>query len=248
MKKHFKLIVFILALGIVFCTYKLFSKEQSKIIYIPLGDSIAEGMDSYSVVNYGYTDYIKDYLLKNNRLSFYTKKYAKSGYTIKDVIQDINNNKKIEEDNKTIYLKEILRESDLVTLTIGANDFINTLNLRNIESKIRNVEQTKKEADKIVKSLEELIVLIKKYAKNQIVVTGYYNPFPRVTEYKNEINEIVKYYNYLVEEICEDNNVKYIDIYDLFEGNEEYLPNPYNIHPNSKGYNAIAKRILESIE
>ena len=140
MKKYYKIFVFILAIALVFCTYKIFSKEQKKIIYIPLGDSIAEGMNAYSIVDYGYTDYINDYLKEKDKISFYTKSFTKSGYTTRDVTNDINNNKSIEIDDKTIYLKEILRESDLVTLTIGANNFINTLNINNIESKIKNVE------------------------------------------------------------------------------------------------------------
>ena len=44
MKKHIKLVVFFLSLLIVFGTYKIFSKNMSKLKYIALGDSIAEGM------------------------------------------------------------------------------------------------------------------------------------------------------------------------------------------------------------
>ena len=130
MKKHIKLVVFFLSLLIVFGTYKIFSKNMSKLKYIALGDSIAEGMNSYGVIDYGYSDYISDYLNKNNRLDFYTKKFSKSGYTTRDVINDIENNKSVTINNKKVYLKEILRESNLVTLTIGANNFIKSFSLR----------------------------------------------------------------------------------------------------------------------
>ena len=79
MKKHLKLLVLFISFGIVFSTYKLFLKEKEKITYIALGDSVAEGMNSYLQVDYGYTDYIKDYLNRNDRLSFYTKAFAKAG-------------------------------------------------------------------------------------------------------------------------------------------------------------------------
>ena len=88
MKKHLKPLVLIIALGIVFATYKLFLNEKEKLTYIALGDSVAEGMNSYLQVDYGYTDYIKDYLKRNNRLSFYTKAFAKSGYTTNDLNLD----------------------------------------------------------------------------------------------------------------------------------------------------------------
>ena len=247
MKKHIKLIVFILSLLIVFIIYKGFSKNNSKIIYIPLGDSIAEGMTPYHNIDYGYTDYIKDYLKKNNRLSFYTKKYTKSGYTIEDVENDINNNKVIVEDDKKLYLKEILRESDLVTVTVGANNFIKGLNLNNIASKILDMEGTKKEADNITNKLKDLLILIKKYAKNQIIVTGYFNPLPRLEMYKNEIDEIVKYYNNEVETICDELDITYVDIFEVLK-DKDSLPNPVDIHPSKKGYELISKEIIKEIK
>lgn len=247
MKKHIKLIVFILSLLIVFTIYKGFSKNNSKIIYIPLGDSIAEGMTPYHNIDYGYTDYIKDYLKKNNRLSFYTKKYTKSGYTIEDVENDINNNKVIVEDDKKLYLKEILRESDLVTVTVGANNFIKGLNLNNIASKILDMEGTKKEADNITNKLKDLLILIKKYAKNQIIVTGYFNPLPKLEMYKNEIDEIVKYYNNEVETICDELDITYVDIFEVLK-DKDSLPNPVDIHPSKKGYELISKEIIKEIK
>ena len=247
MKKHIKLIVFILSLLIVFTIYKGFSKNNSKIIYIPLGDSIAEGMTPYHNIDYGYTDYIKDYLKKNNRLSYYTKKYTKSGYTIEDVENDINNNKVIVEDDKKLYLKEILRESDLVTVTVGANNFIKGLNLNNIASKILDMEGTKKEADNITNKLKDLLILIKKYAKNQIIVTGYFNPLPKLEMYKNEIDEIVKYYNNEVETICDELDITYVDIFEVLK-DKDSLPNPVDIHPSKKGYELISKEIIKEIK
>lgn len=247
MKKHIKLIIFILSLLTVFITYKIFSNENDKIIYIPLGDSIAEGMTPYHNVDYGYTDYIKDYLKKNNKLSFYTKKYTKSGYTIQDVVNDINNNKVIEEDGKKLYLKEILRESDLVTLTVGANNFIKGLSINDISSKILDIEKTKKEADSIANELKKLLEILKRYAKNDIIVTGYFNPLPRLEIYKKDIDEIIKYFNNEIEEICDELNITFVDIFNALD-NKESFPNPVDIHPSKKGYELISKEIIKYIK
>ena len=141
MRKCIKLIVFVLSLLIVFYIYNKFLNQNSKLIYIPLGDSIAEGMTPYGNIDYGYSDYIKDYLKDNDKLSFYTKKYTKSGYTVNDLKRDINDNKVIIEDNNKYYLKEILRESDLVTLTIGANDLIKGLSIDDIPVKLLNIKK-----------------------------------------------------------------------------------------------------------
>lgn len=248
MKKHIKLIVFLLALLLVFLTYNFFSKENKKISYIALGDSIAEGMNSYSVVDYGYTDYINDYLKGKDLLSFYTKKYAISGYKIRDLKNDIEDNKVIEQDDKKIYLKEALRESDLVTLTIGANDFLELLSLDNIDKIILNIKDTKKEIDNILEKEKDIIVLIKKFAKRQIIVTGYFNPFPRLENYKNNIDELVKYYNNNLSKLCDELEVDFVDIFGVLDGNEKAFPNPLNIHPNKYGYELIFKEILKKID
>lgn len=248
MKKHIKLIVFLLALLLVFMTYNFFSSENKKISYIALGDSIAEGMNSYSAVDYGYTDYVKDYLKDKDLLSFYTKKYAISGYKIRDLKNDIEDNKVIEQDDKKIYLKEALRESDLVTLTIGANDFLETISLDNIDKKIYDLKNTKKEIDNILEKEKDVIVLIKKFAKRQIIVTGYFNPFPRLEKYKNNIDELVKYYNNNLSDLCDELEVDFVDIFEVLDGNQKAFPNPLNIHPNKYGYELIFKEVRKKID
>ncbi len=248
MKKHYKLLVFALSLAIIFATYNLFLKENKKIIYIALGDSIAEGMNSYSQIDYGYSDYIKDYLEKNDRLSFYTKAFSKSGYTTENLKNDIENNKVIQVNGKKVYLKEILRESDLVTLTIGANNYLKELNILDIKTKLVNVEENKKKADTIVLDVKEVIDLIKKYAKGKIIVTGYYNPLPRNKIIKKEIDELVKYFNNELENICDELDVTFVDIFEIFENKDIFLPNPTNIHPNKKGYEKISQEIIKYIK
>ncbi len=248
MKKHIKLIVFVLSLIVIFVTYNAFSKQNSKLIYIPLGDSIAEGVTPYNSVDYGYPDYIADYLKKENKLDFYTKVFSKSGYTTQDLTNDINNNKVIEVDGKILYLKEILRESDLLTLTIGANNIIRGMSSSSIAIKLLDISKFKKEVSEVTEEVKELIILIKKYAKNQIIVTGYFNPLPNLKEYKDQIDEMIKYYNNLIEEICAELDVTYVDIFESLDKNPDSFPNPINIHPNKKGYELISKEIIKNIE
>ena len=248
MKKHIKLVVFLISLLIVFVIFKVFQKENNKVYYIALGDSISEGMTPYRNIDYGYPDYIRDYYNQNKKLKFYTKKYSKSGYKIKDIKYDIESNKTIEVDNKKVHLKEALRNSDLVTLTIGINDFFDRINSNNIEIIISDIPKSKKTIDSIKNDLKDLIILIQKFVKNNIIVTGYYNPYPRLTEYKEEIDELVKYYNYEIEEMCDELVINYVNIFDIFEENKELLPNPSDIHPNKLGYELIAKKIMSSLK
>lgn len=248
MRKHIKLFVFLGTLISVFIIYNIFKDENAKINYIALGDSIAEGINSYGSLGYGYPDYIGDYLKKEERLTFYTKDFAKSGYTIEDVSNDIENSKTIIINNEKLNIKEALRESDLVTISIGANDFIKDLSILDFYTKFENMSQAKKEVDKIGIELKKLMILIKKYAKNQIILVGYYNPLPRMETLKADIDELVKYSNNMYEEICDELSITYVDIFEEFNGNKRYLPNPLDIHPNIEGYEVIAKKIIDKIE
>ena len=243
MKKHIKLIVVIISLMVVFMTYKVFQKQQEKIYYIPLGDSIAEGMDSYGNIVNSYADYIKEYYEEQDNLKFYTKKFAKSGYKIKDLKYDIETNKTVD----NIHLKEALRNSDLVTISIGINDLLNyTDGIRtcNLQNEIKDI---KKEIDNIMIKEQELITLIKKYAKGRIILVGYYNPLPDVEKCKSEIEEIVKYFNSSLENLSNDEDIEYVDIYSLFDNNRDILPNSNDIHPNEEGYKLIASEIIKRL-
>jgi lysophospholipase L1-like esterase len=248
MKKNI-IITVLLAIVLLSLGFMLTKKEnKKKINYIALGDSIAEGMDPYFNIIDGYTNYIRDYLDDTHQLGFYTKAFAKSSYRTMDLRYDIKTNKSVEIDGDTIYIQKALQESNLVTLTIGANDFIRTLTLDNIKEKLTDTESSMKEADEIALRIKELILLIREYAKGDIIVTGYYNPFPRLNENKEEIEDMIKYFNHKIEEVCQELNVEYVDIFDLLKDNKEALPNPFNIHPNEIGYKLIAQRVIEKIE
>ncbi len=247
MNKYIKILILFVTLVLVLGIYKYFNQSK-KINYLPLGDSIAEGMNSYFEIGYSYTDYIRDYLKEHNKLGFYTKSFTKSGYKTADLKRDIDDNRVIEIDGKKVYLKEALRESDLVTLTIGANDFISKYNLQNFTSKIANTAEAKKNTDIAIENLKDLISIIRTYAKNRIIITGYFNPFPRLTEQKEMIDEIVKYFNYSIEQYCEEEGLEYIDFFDILEGNIEALPNPINIHPSIYGYELMANEIIKRLE
>lgn len=247
MKKHIKLFVFILSILIVFTTYALFSNNKEKYYYIALGDSIAEGFTPNGKVEYGYPDYLKDYFEKENKLSFYTKTFAKSGYTTQNLIDDIENGREVLVDSKKLNIKKALRESNLVTVTIGANDFIRGISLQNLDSRLSDIKELKKEIDEITKKVQSTMELIKKYAKGTIILTGYYNPLPSDTAHKQIIDEIVKYANSKYEDICDDLNIVYVDIFDFAKQNIELLPSPFDIHPSVKGYEEISKILINII-
>lgn len=247
--KHKRLIVLVflilfISIG-VFCIYKNTYKDT--LNYVALGDSVAAGRNPYGVDDYGYTDYIYDYLKGKDKLNNYVN-YAVSGYTISNVMDDINYNKIVKVNGKNIGIKKALRESDLVTISIGANDLLNGMSLSSIPLILTDRTATTQHINSIIDKIEDLLELVKKYAKGDIIVVGYYNPLPNLTKYKQGINEIIDYVDIEYVNLCNSMDIHYVKISDVIASNKDYLPNSLDIHLSKTGYEAISKEVIETIE
>ncbi len=229
----------------IFIIYKFTYHESFN--YVALGDSVAAGRNPYGVDDYGYTDYVKDFLNTNHNLKSYVN-YAVSGYKTKDILEDINYNRKIEINGKEENIRKSLRESDLVTISIGANDFLENINLSNIGNLLLNKQSILDKIDKVFDNIDQLLIMIKKYAKNDIIIVGYYNPLPMLTKYKDFINEIIDYSDNKYLELCNKHKIIFVKVSDIIGSNNDCLPNPLDIHPNKKGYELISKEIIAALE
>lgn len=233
MKKMLKILILILLLLIVYLIYIFFKND--KLNYIALGDSVAEGMNPYGEIGYSYTDYIANYLKKEKKLSYYTKKYTKSGYITENVINDIENNNELKKD---------LRESDLVTISIGANDFLKHIKIG--EMSVDNIREIKTKIATVFPNIEETIKEVKKYAKNQVIIVGYYNPITFLFNTNgNDLDILFAYMDDEYQKIADKYDCDYVSLYLLFKNNSSYLPNPADIHPNLDGYKAISKEVIK---
>lgn len=226
MKKYLKLVILLIIVLIVFLIYTIFKTD--KIKYVSLGDTISSGINPYNKIEYGYTDYLKDML----KISSYSS-YGKSQNKIEDILNNLNNN---------LELKKDLRESDLVTISIGLNDF-----LENNDIDVNKLLDNKEKIDEIISKIDNLILEIKKYAKNKIVIVGYYNPIPFLNNINSNIDTLFAYIDFKYMDLSKKHEIIYIPTYEVFKNNK-FLPNPNSIYPNSNGYKQIAKLILAKIE
>ena len=245
MKKLKKLLVMAIIFAIVFTIY-IFNIDK-KIYYISLGDSLAVGQNPYNEIAFGYSDYVSNYLKENNLLEYYTKEYAKSGYRTTDLINDIENNKKITIDKKATGLKTVLRNADLVTLSIGANDIFYKLGINGLNINLDEMDNIYKYIDETLFDTEKLLDLLTKYCKSEIILVGYYNPIIS-SEISRNLEPIFNYINQCNTKLAKKYNIHYVDIYEIFKENPEYLTNPSDIHPSAQGYQVIASQVIDVIE
>ena len=155
-----------------------------------------------------------------------------------DLIQEIKTNNKLKKD---------LRESDLVTVSIGANDFLHKLAKNGLS--IGEVLELKDIVKEVIPDIDTCLKEIRKYAKEDMIVVGYYNPIPFL--FNTSSNDLDKLFAYIDEEynnLCKEYNCAYISMYQLFKNHKDYLPNPSDIHPSLNGYQEMANKIIKDFK
>ena len=229
-----KIIGLLLCFFTVFLIF-IFTKDE-KINYLAIGDTLTRGVNSYNYYGNGYNDYVKNYLKRNNLLRSFNSDYYNN--SIIGFENDIINNKTIVLNDKEYYIKKMLRESDLLVISIGMDELSYYFNEENDINKIHQ------EFDKMLLNLEDFINVVRDYAKNDILFVGYYNP---LNNYNSDIDELFYYIEDSLGNMLKKYDVNYIKLYEMVK-NSNYLDNRKNYHLNSKGYLMIANEIINYIE
>ena len=197
-----------------------------KVYYLSLNDLYKNNnVNDYSL-------YIKNYLKEKGILEIYVPEYSKENMKTVDLINNINDNKKIEKDGKVITFKNALVKADLITLYFSPEDIINRTYSNNIYDYI----------DDLNNDLDKLLKLMREYCKEDIILVGYYNPYP---ENENS-SKIFKYLNKKYQETSLKYKVTYINLEPFFEDHTDFLDE--NKLPNQAGENMIASEIINQID
>lgn len=233
MKKVLTLIIVVLSVFLIYLGFK-----DKKIYYLSLGDSLSLGKNPYNVLDYGYSDYIKDYLEEKELLETYADGLNREDKRIIDIINDIKNNEKVLVDNKEKTLQHVLIKADLITLSIGANDLLSNVKI----NQDFNINDLYNKFDQLLNDYDELFKLLKEYCKEDIILIGLYNNINN-----QNLDKFFNYSNIKLKDLCNKYNIKFIEISNEFKNNN-YFPNNKNLFPNKDGYIYIGKEIVKLIE
>ena len=200
-RKLLKLIILSVIVSIfVLVIYK--TANQNKINVVILGD------------NREYSMYLKDKLINNKILGTYNI-YTDGNETIDSLITRINT---------TPSIKRDLRESRLTTISIGSNDCYNLkLNINT-----NNILDLKDEISLLLPKLDKLLDLVRKYAKYDVILIGYYNQNTTLSS-SNKLDILFLYIDSMLKDISKKYNITYISLYDLLKNNSN---NPNQIISN----------------
>ncbi|MFB7158738.1 S-layer homology domain-containing protein [Lysinibacillus sp. NPDC056232] len=214
--------------------------------YVALGDSLAHGMNEVGMIGLGYTDFVAQTLQQDGFITSYNKGFAYSGYTTKDVLEDLQNN--VEKpvvgfgyQSEKVKLHTSIKEAEIITLTAGANDLIPILK----ESQTTGINATEmlKASQVAIKNIAAILEELKKLNPNaQVYVMGYYNSFPYYSEdLQNQFKMLLKVMNATIKTTVEKAGAVFVPTYDIVAKDvPSYLPNPDNIHLSEAGYLAVA--------
>ncbi|SET51876.1 Lysophospholipase L1 [Oceanobacillus limi] len=211
-------------------TIDFFKHEETNIVAI--GDSLTQGVGDDTNQG-GYVGIIEEKLLQaNERVHF--DNFGKRGNRTDQLLT------RLEEPEIT----ESIQQSDLVLITIGANDIMQVVkeNFTNL-----NYEQFSNEIVHYENRLKTILNRI--HALNphtEIYLIGFYNPFSQYFPEIQELDRIVDDWNNVGKELIE-NEVSgtFIPTKDLFTETELNVFADDHFHPNEDGYKMIADRVLE---
>lgn len=203
-------------------------------VYIALGDSLAAGQTPNRAIDTGYTDLIAQKLTTTGQLAFYSKALAFPGYTTADVLESI----------QTDEAKELLKKATLVTISAGANDLLQMVQVNSTSGSVAYqqisadfaLNNARKNIAQIIKEVQALA------PKAKIYVMGYYFAYPHVREsQKSGIKKELDRLQLILKKQSEANGATYVSVEESFGVNATtLLPNPADVHPTMEGYRIMA--------
>ena len=191
--------------------------EEKGLSCLVIGDNIADN------------EYIKNHDLINT----YNNTYIDKDYRIIDLINTIKYNEEKDLDNKKISIHRLLKNTDILIISIGMNDLYYKLNT--------NYQNIYTYLNDMLNNIEILLNEINKYNYKQVYILGYYN----IT---NNNNDIFTYINYKLEKLSNKYHYKYIELNNILRNNQNYLKNNQNFELNSQGSSKISKIIVENLK
>ncbi|MDD2181063.1 MAG: SGNH/GDSL hydrolase family protein [Bacilli bacterium] len=227
---------------ILLTTFLIYLTTLDKLVYfLALGDSLANGKTPYGESDYGYNDYLRDYIDNKNILEKYINGFIVDDYRITDLVRDIEDNRKIVINNKKQSIKNALIKADLVTLSIGMNELYYKLNTASLEN-----NEIYEHIDEMMEDMDELFNLLRKYCKEDIIIVNYFRSTSLLNH--DKIEEYFKYVNTLLKNKSEKYKIHYVEIDKTLEDNTLYLPMTNNYFPSRNGYEAISKDLIKKVD
>ena len=196
---------------------------DEKINYLVLGNDLSIGDDNYSL-------YVKDYLDNKKILGNYNTSFVDLDLRVTDLINKIKYNESVVVNGKTKGINMLLKNADVITISIGMNELYYKLSINN-----ENIYTYMKD---LINDLEVLFNLINRYNHKRVFVINYYN-------INNYNKDIFNYLNYYLEILCDNEGFEYVDVSGFLDNNIINYEKSSNFYLNKYGNKKISQFIIE---
>lgn len=197
-----KKLILISLLGGILSVIIYFFTQNNEIIITTIGDGLTSGMTSYGIEGFSFNDYLKEDYTNKHELNNYIE-YANTNQTVKELIYDIKENKKVKMLQKEIELKQAISKADILTIAIGMDE-------------LANIKINRAIKEEFLHDMDELLSMIKMLNQNKVIVVGLY------TWGKNDFLTIEKL-NASLRDIALTNGFEFIDINKIMMEKNYYL-------------------------
>lgn len=222
------------------------SANVQTVQYVALGDSLAAGQTPFKEIDKGFSGIVAENLEALGLLGSYSNEFAVSGYTTKNVLDDLVNN--VEKNGKRI--QDSIKQANVITVTAGANDFLRAATI-DIEKGTLSIEPQAvvQVAMNINQNLSQTLKEIKTLAPEaKVFVFGYYNAFPYLSkEQQPLVKQALQAMNGSIQLAAVEAGATYVSLDGIFDADvQAALPNPTDIHPSLAGYEKIAEAFMKA--
>lgn len=255
MKRLIVVITAIFALQFLLPTASTQAATDITVRYTALGDSLAAGMNEKGELGLGYTDFLAQQIEASGQPVFFNKGFTYPGYTTANVLADIKANvvkplfNTAGEQGTTLAITDGIAGADVITISAGANDVLKYVKKDEAGQFAVDTMSILQAVSTIETNFETIFTEIQQQNEQaDILVMGYYNPFPHVTgAEQQQLQLLISTLDKSVKTIVEKNGGIFVEVANLIAQNTEaFLPNPQNIHLSAAGYKAVGEEMYKS--
>lgn len=227
---------------------------------IALGDSLTEGVGD-STNRGGYVPLVSEELRQDNQVAqVSTRNYGRAGATSHELLALLN---------ETEEVREGIAQGNVIAITIGGNDIVETFREVGLDSSLEDFEGT---LNAYQTNLNQLLSNVRSLnGEASIYLFGVYNPYHYYFSDFEELQQIFDMWNESIQNITQEYEQTYFveldsrfnpsdmeraneeelssidEVDDLEDENHPYLFEADAFHPNDEGYQLMADALYEMI-
>lgn len=211
--------------------------ENQTYQLLALGDSLTKGVGDPE--GKGYVGYLKDHLSQDDR-QVVAQNLGVSGLESGELLRSLQG----------VGVKPMLQEAELIVISIGGNDVTHAFG--GVEKLVsQGIDEKKVTAAKAdyTKNLNDILTIVRTENPDApILLVGLYNPFEGLFDDKGQADRLLLEWNENLRLTAQGfPKVKVVPMFDLFQWNNDQLLSVDHFHPNQKGYQQMASRLVQAL-